>query len=135
MIAEGLLMAGAQAIGYDATIAWCAGAGNFELNAMIQVMAYDLLASIELLLKSSRNFQLKLVDGLEADRNRAAGFVEQSLAMATALAPVIGYEKAAELADEASKSGRTIRGVAHERSGLPQEQLDARLDMRMQVGD
>ena len=135
VIAESLLMACAQVIGYDATIAWCAAAGNFELNVMMPVMAYDLLASIELLRNSTGNFQLRLVDGLEVARTRAEGFVEQSLAMATALASVIGYEKAAELSNEAWKSGRTIRKVARERSGLQREQLEALLDPRKQVGD
>ena len=128
VIAESLLMACAQVIGYDATIAWCAAAGALELNVMMPVMAYDLLSSIELLRSSSRNFQLKLVDGLEADRARAEGFVEQSLAMATALAPAIGYDKAAELAHAAWQTGRTIREVAP-------EQLKALLDPRAQVGD
>jgi fumarate hydratase class II len=135
VIAESLLMACAQVIGYDATIAWCAAAGNFELNVMMPVMAYDLLASIELLRNSTGNFQLRLVDGLEVDRTRAEGFVDQSLAMATALAPVIGYEKAAELSNEAWKSGRTIQEVARERSGLQPEQLEALLDPLKQVGD
>ena len=135
VIAESLLMACAQVIGYDATIAWCAAAGNFELNVMMPVMAYDLLASIELLRNSTGNFQLRLVDGLEVARTRAEGFVEQSLAKATALTPVISYEKAAELSNEAWKSGRTIREVARERSGLQREQLEALLDPRKQVGD
>ena len=88
-----------------------------------------------MLRNSTGNFQLRLVDGLEVARTRAEGFVEQSLAMATALASVIGYEKAAELSNEAWKSGRTIRKVARERSGLQREQLEALLDPRKQVGD
>ncbi len=135
VIAESLLMVCAQVIGYDATIAWCAAAGNFELNVMMPIMAYDLLESIELLSKSTRNFQIKLVDTLGADRIRAKGSVEQSLAMVTALVPVIGYEKAAELAMEAWKSSRTIREIARERSGLSEEQLEGLLDPRRQVGD
>jgi fumarate hydratase class II len=93
------------------------------------------LASIELLRNSTGNFQLRLVDGLEVDRTRAEGFVEQSLAMATALAPVVGYENAAELSNEAWKSVRTVREVARERSGLQRERLEALLDPRKQVGD
>jgi fumarate hydratase class II len=133
VIAESLLMVCAQVMGYDATIAWCAAAGNFELNAMMPVMAYDLLDSIELLAAGSRNFAGKLVDGLEADRARAEEFVEQSLAMGTALAPEIGYEKAAGLAKEAYATGRTIREVAREKAGLAKERLDALLDPRSQV--
>src|SRR5262249_23571398 len=107
VIAESLLMACAQVIGYDAAIAWCAAAGNFELNVMMPVMACDLLDAIELLAAGSRNFAVKLVDGLEADRARAEGFVEESLAMGTALAPEIGYEKATALVKEAFDTGRT----------------------------
>jgi fumarate hydratase, class II len=134
VIAESLLMVCAQVVGYDATIAWCAAMGNFELNVMMPVMARDLLESIELLANASRNFATKLVDGLEADRARAEGYVEQSLAMATALAPEIGYDKAAALAKEAYRTGRTIREVAREESGLPQERLNALLDPESQVG-
>jgi fumarate hydratase class II len=134
VIAESLLMVCAQVIGHDATIAWCAAAGNFELNVMMPVMAYDLLDSIELLAAGSRNFALKLVDGIEADRARAEGFVEQSLAMVTALVPEIGYEKAAELAKEAHATGQTIREVAREKSGIAAERLEQLLDPWLQVG-
>src|SRR5262249_34837322 len=134
VIAESLLMVCAQVVGYDATIAWCAAAGNFELNVMIPVMAYDLLDGIELLASGARNFAEKLVDGLEADRERAEGYVEQSLAMATALAPEIGYEKAAALVKEAYATRRTVREVALEKSGLPAARVHALLDPRSQVG-
>lgn len=134
VIAESLLMVCAQVIGHDATIAWCAAAGNFELNVMMPVMAYDLLESIELLAASSRNFAGKLIDGLEADRTRAEGFVEQSLAMGTALAPEIGYDQAAALVKEAYASGRTVREVAREKSVLPASRIDQLLDPRSQVG-
>jgi fumarate hydratase class II len=134
VIAESLLMVCAQVIGYDATIAWCAAAGNFELNVMMPVMAYDLLESIELLAAGSRNFAEKLVDGLEADRARAEGFVEQSLAMGTVLAPEIGYDNAAALVKEAYATGRTIREVAREKSGIPADRLEQLLDPRLQVG-
>jgi len=134
VIAESLLMVCAQVIGHDATIAWCAAAGNFELNVMMPVMAYDLLDAIDLLAASSRNCAEKLIDGLEADRSRAEGFVEQSLAMATALAPEIGYDQAAALAKQAYASGRTIREVASEQSGISADHLERLLDPRTQVG-
>jgi len=75
VIAESLLMVCAQVIGYDATIAWCGAAGNFELNTMMPILAYDLLESIQLLAAATRNFAEKLVDGLEADRERIAALV------------------------------------------------------------
>ena len=134
VIAESLLMVCAQVVGYDATIAWCGAAGNFELNVMMPVMAYDLLESIALLAAGSRNFAEKLVDGLEADGERAGAYVEQSLAMGTALAPEIGYEKAAEMVKEAYRTGRTVREVAREKSGLNEERLNELLDPERQAG-
>jgi len=124
----------AQVIGYDATIAWCSAAGNLELNAMMPVMAYDLLDSIELLAAGTSNFAEKLVDGLEADRPRAEGFVEQSLALGTALTREIGYEKAAALVKDAYATGRTIREGASEKSGIPEERLNSLLSPQSQVG-
>ena len=128
VIAESLLMVCAQVIGYDAAITWCTAAGNFELNVMMPLMAFDLLGAIDLLAAGSKNFAEKLVDGLEADRGRAEGYVEQSLAMGTSLAPEIGYEKAAALVTEAHSTGRTIREVARERSGINEQRLNALLD-------
>jgi fumarate hydratase class II len=134
VIAESLLMACAQVIGYDAAITWCCAAGNFELNVMMPVMAYDLLESIALLAAVSRNFSRRAIQGLQANAERASGFVEQSLAMCTVLAPVIGYEKAAAIAKEAYRSGRTVREVAGEMSGIPEDRLAALLDPRRQTG-
>ncbi len=134
VIAESLLMVCAQVIGYDAVIAWCAAGGHFELNAMVPVMAYDLLDAIELLAAGTANFARQLVDGLEADRARAESFVEQSLAMGTALTGEIGYEEAARLAKEAHASGRSVREVAREKSGIPEERLRSLLDPKSQVG-
>ena len=72
--------------------------------------------------------------GLQADRARAEGLVEQSLAMGTALTPEIGYDKAAALVKEAYASGRTIREAAREKFGIAEERLDQLLDPRSQVG-
>jgi fumarate hydratase class II len=97
-------------------------------------MAYDLIESIELLIAASQNLAIRLIAGLEADRERAAALVEQSLAMGTALAPEIGYDRAAELVKEAYRSGRTVREVALERSGLPAEKIEQLLDPSRQAG-
>ncbi|HTM49974.1 MAG TPA: class II fumarate hydratase [Bryobacteraceae bacterium] len=134
VIAESVLMVCAQVIGYDAAIAWCAAAGNFELNVMMPVMAYDLLHSEELLAAASLNFAERLVDGLEADRERIGALVEGSLANATALAPLIGYDKAAAIVKEAYRSRRTVREVAREASGLTEAQLAEALDPARQAG-
>jgi fumarate hydratase class II len=128
VIAESVLMVCAQVIGHDATVAWCGAAGAFELNVMMPVMAYDLIESEELLAAATRNFTTRLIAGLEADRERIAELVDRSLAMATALAPEIGYEKTAEIVKEAYRSRRTVREVAAEKSGLPESRLRELLD-------
>ena len=134
VIAESVLMGCAQVVGHDAAIAWCCAAGAFELNTMMPLMAYDLLDSIALLSNVTRNFDSKCIQVLDADRERAEGFIEQSLALATALVPKIGYEKAAEIAKEAYASRKTIRAVAQEKSGLSTEELQQLLDPRRQAG-
>jgi fumarate hydratase class II len=134
VIAESVLMVCAQVIGYDATIAWCGAAGNFELNVMMPVMVYDLLHGITLLTNASRNFEAKLVRGLEPNRERAESLVEQSLAMVTVLAPVIGYDKAAAISKDAYATGRTVREVAREKSGLTEQRLNELLNPETQAG-
>jgi fumarate hydratase class II len=134
VIAESLLMVCAQVIGHDATISWGASAGVLELNMMMPVIAYDLLESIELLAAASRNFAERCIAGLEANESRLRDTIEQSLALATALTPEIGYERAAALAHAAYESGRTIREVAEEQSGIPREKLAELLDPKKMVG-
>jgi len=123
VIAESLLMICAQVIGHDATITWGCAAGNFELNVMMPVMAYDLLDSIELLIAGVRNFTERCVKGIEANREKTGALVEQSLAMATPLATEIGYDRAAAIAKEAFATGRTVREVAIEKSGLSEQKI------------
>jgi len=135
VIAESLLMVCAQVIGNDATVAWCGAAGNFELNVMMPVMAYNLLESEELLATASVNFAERLVDGLAADRERIGALVEGSLSTATGLAPAIGYDKAAGIVKEAYRTRRTVRDVARGKSGLTEEQLSEALDPERQAGD
>jgi fumarate hydratase class II len=123
VIPESLLMICAQVIGHDAAITWGCAAGNFELNVMMPVIAYDLLDSIQLLSAGVRNFTLRCVNGIEANREKTGALVEQSLAMATALTPAIGYDRAAAIAKEAYETGRTVREVAIEKSGLSAEKI------------
>lgn len=134
VIAESLAMVCAQVIGYDATVAWCGAAGNFELNVMMPVMAWDVIESIAILANGAHNFEHRLVCGLEADRERALSFIEQSLAMGTALVPEIGYDAAATLVKNAYLTGRTVREVAIEQSGLPVEKINRLLDPETQAG-
>jgi len=134
VIAESLLMVCAQVIGNDATIGWGAGSGAFELNTMMPVIAHNVLESIELLAASSRNFAQRCIVGLEADETRLRGSLERSLALATAMTPEIGYERAAAIAKAAHSSGRTIREVAEESSGISKARLTELLDPKKMVG-
>jgi fumarate hydratase class II len=132
VMSEMMLQVAAQVVGNDAAITF-AGSGlgsTFELNVMMPVMAYNLLQPIELLSTAARVFADRTVKGLEANRERCEGLVEQSLAMCTSLAPVIGYDKAAEIAKESMKSGRTVRDVAREKGVLADGELERVLDPR-----
>ncbi len=101
---------------------------------MMPVIAFDLLESIELLAVSTKNFEKKCLAGLGTDRERASAFVEQSLAVGTALVPEIGYARAAALVNEAYETGRTIREVAQGKSGIPADRLTRLLDPLRQTG-
>ncbi len=133
VMCEMLIQAGAQVIGNDAVISFGGAFGNFELNVMLPVIAHNLLQSIALLTSGSRVFARRCVAGLEADVARCEGNIENSLAMCTALAPVIGYDKAAKIAKAAYETGRTIRQVALETSGLDKARLELLLDARSQT--
>ena len=116
----------------DATIAF-AGSGlgsSFELNVMMPVMAYNLLQSIELLSRAARVFADRSAAGIEANRERCESLVEQSLAMCTSLAPLIGYDKAADVAKESFKTGKTVRQVALDKKLLTESELSKALDAK-----
>ena len=132
VMSEMVLQVAAQVIGNDATIAFAASAlgSTFELNVMMPVMAYNLLQSIDLLARAADVFADRCVAGIEANRERCAELVEQSLAMCTSLAPIIGYDKAADIAKESFKTGKTVREIARERKLMPDAELDKALDPR-----
>jgi len=127
VIAESLLQVCAQVVGNDATIALAGQSGNFELNVMQPVAAYNLLQSIAILAAAVNNFSSACVAGI-SDSGRGPGMVEQSLALATALVPAIGYDAAAELAHEAARTGSSIKDVALRRTSLSKRRLDQLLD-------
>lgn len=128
VICEAVLQVAAEVIGCDATITICGQAGNFELNVMMPVMALRLLEAIELSASVVRVFTEKCVTGIEANTERCAELVENSLAMVTALAPVIGYDAAAAIAKEAYATGKTVREICRARNILPEERLNQLLD-------
>ena len=105
VMSEALMQVCAQVIGNDATISWCGANGNFELNVMMPVLAHDILESIRLLANAVTVFAERCVDGIIANKERCEELVEYSMAMVTCLAPIIGYDKAAEIAKESAKTG------------------------------
>ena len=126
---EVVLQVAAQVIGNDTAITIGGMQGQFELNVRIPLIARNLLQSLELLTNASRLLAEKTVDGLEANLEGCERSAEGTLAVATALNPFIGYDKAAEIVKDASKSGRTLREVAREH-GVDDETLDKALDLR-----
>ena len=133
VIAESLIMVCAQVIGNDAAITLGGLYGNFELNVMLPLIARNLLEQIGLLAAAAENFAVRLVDGLKVNRKRIEAQNEHSLALATALAPFIGYDRAAEIAKESHRTGRTVREIAREQRVLPDDELDRALDLRRQT--
>jgi Fumarase len=126
VIVESLTMVVARVVGNDATIAFGQTGSLLELNVMLPVSAVALLESISLLAAAADNFSARCIEGLSATE-RGPRLVEQGLMLATALAPLIGYDDAAKLAKDALKSGRTIRELALER-GMDPADLDRLLD-------
>lgn len=127
VIAEALCMVAAQVVGNDATIAIAGGSGNFELNVMQPVAAYNLLQSINLLANAVENFTCKCVDGITATE-RGPELVERGLALCTALVPEIGYDLAASISHDAFESGETVRMVALKKTKLTETELEKLLD-------
>ncbi|MBA2700398.1 MAG: class II fumarate hydratase [Chloroflexi bacterium] len=132
VIVESLTMVVARVVGNDATIAFSQTGSLLELNVMLPVTAAALLESVELLAAAAENFRARCVVGLTATE-RGPELVEQGLMLATALAPVVGYDAAARLAKAALASGRTIRELALE-SGLAPDLLDRLLDPAAMTG-
>jgi fumarate hydratase class II len=130
VMCEMVIQVGAQVIGNDAVVTFSGTFGALELNTMLPVTAYNLLQSISLLSAASRVFTGRCIEGLEADRQQCESTIEWSLAMCTALVPVIGYDKAAQIAKVAHETGRTVREVAMEMSGLEKTRIDDLLDPR-----
>jgi fumarate hydratase class II len=130
VMSEALIMVSAYVVAADVSVALGGLGGHFELNTMMPLMAHGLLTSIEWLGNAARLFVERCIEGLEVDEACCERSVRSNLALATALAPVIGYDGAAEIASEAHRSGRTVREVALERAGLPEAELDRLLDAR-----
>lgn len=128
VMCESMMMVCAQVVGNDATMTWSGANGNLELNVMMPVMAHALLESIRLLTHVVDVFCQKCVTGIVANKARCQELVELSMAMVTSLTPKTGYDRAAEIAKESMKTGKTVRQICLEKKVLPKTELDHALD-------
>jgi fumarate hydratase class II len=129
VMAEAVMQVCAKVIGNDATVTWAAGSlSNFELNVGMPVMAYAMLESVKVLANVATIFREKCVEGIRANAQRCSELVEYSMAMVTSLVPLIGYDRAAEIAKESGKTGKTVRQICREWNVLPEQALTEALD-------
>ena len=129
VIPEAVTQVGAQVIGNDATVAFAGSQGNFELNVYLPVIARNLLESIRLLAAVSRLFADRCIAGIEADVERCRMYAEATPQAATALNPILGYERVAELVKESAKTGKSIRTLVVEQGLIPEAEVDEVLDL------
>ncbi len=137
VMCEAVTMVAARVFGNQATLTWSGASGQFELNAFMPVMGMALLESIRLLANVANIFCERCVAGIVANEDRCRELIEQSLAMVTALAPVIGYAKAGEIAKSAMARGVNVRAVCEEQLGelgLSAAELAALLDPASMAG-
>jgi len=128
VMVENLAMISYHVIGADTAVAWAASRGQLELNVMMPLIAHEVLESLTILANGCRQFARECVAGIEADVERCARLLEESSAMATPLAPYIGYALAADIAKEAVATGKTIRALVLEKGVFSREELDRILD-------
>jgi fumarate hydratase, class II len=128
VLCESVMQVSAQVFGNDTSVCWGGANGNLDLNVMMPVMAYNILESIRLLANVVRLFRDKCVSGITANRERCQELVEYSMAMVTSLAPIIGYDRAAEIAKESAKTGKTVREICREKQVVPEVDLNRILD-------
>ena len=128
VIPEAVTMVCAQVIGNDATIAMGGQSGNFQLNVMLPVVAFNLLQSIALLANACTCLADKAIAGFTVNTDNINRALARNPILVTALNPVIGYEKGAEIAKEAYQQGRPVKEVAREMTDLTDEELDRLLD-------
>ncbi|MEO6121833.1 MAG: lyase family protein, partial [Acidimicrobiales bacterium] len=129
VVPEAVCQVVAQVVGNDAAVAFAGAAGTLELNVMQPVLAHNLLESIDLLAAAARLLADRCVAGIEADVDRCRAYAEATPSVATALAPALGYDRAAELVKESVRSGRSIRELVLERGWLSPDELDRALDL------
>ncbi len=137
VLCESLTMVAARVFGNQTTVTFCGANGQFELNTFMPLLGQTVLESIRLLASASTVFAEKCVDGITANKARCEELIEQSLSMVTSLVPLIGYEKAAAIAKESIKTGRTVRQLCEEKIselGITEHQLEQALDPATMAG-
>ncbi len=128
VICESLIQVSSQVVGYDNAITLGGMGGIFELNLMLPLIGSNILESINILSNGMVMFREKLLDNLSANEKKCNGYIEDSLAMCTSLAPIIGYDKAASIAKKAFKSDKTVREICIEDNVLSEDDLSKVLD-------
>ena len=128
VMVENMAMISFHVIGLDTGVAWATSRGQLELNVMMPIIAHEVLESLTILTTGCRNFARECVAGIEADVERSAWLLEQSSAMATPLAPYIGYALAADIAKEAVRTGKTIRQLVIEKGVFTEDEVTQILD-------
>jgi len=116
-----MLQVCSQVIANDLAITLGGLGSVFELNLMLPLIGHNLLYSVDILTNSIKIFKIKLIDNIKADKEKCENYIEGSLAMCTSLAPIIGYDKASQIAYEAFKTGKTIREVVLEKNILDEK--------------
>lgn len=119
-----------QVLGNDSAIAMAGSQGNFELNVYKPMMIENFLQSVDIIADAAVNFRRFMVEGLQADTERIAEHVDRSLMLVTALAPTIGYDKAAEIAHKAHHEGTTLKSAALELGYLTAAEFDELINPR-----
>ena len=112
-----------QVMCFDAAIAMAAAAGQLELNAFLPLIAFNLLNGLKMLCRTASLFRSRCIEGIEADEEQCRRWLEGSLCLATALAPYVGYERAANLAQRAATEGKTIAQAAVEAGDFTEEEI------------
>jgi fumarate hydratase class II len=134
VVPEAVAMACMQVLGLDAALALAAGSGSFQLHTAWPLLAWNVDQSLTLLANASRVLAERAVSGFTVDVARLAAQAAHNPMLATALAPQLGYERAAAIAQRAYREGRPVRDVAQELSGLDAATLDRLLDPRHLTG-
>ena len=124
VICESLIQVSAQVIGNDTAVTLGGLGGVFELNLMLPLIGHNILDSINILSNGIKMFRLNLLQDLKANEEKCKSYIENSLAMCTSLAPIIGYDKTAEISKKAHKTGKTIRQICLEDNILNKNKLD-----------